>query len=305
MANQYRVGGNPASLDPQNLTKKLRSLQASVGAIKEDMSTKCRRYQAEKETQLASVSDQINDILNLIVENSALPLPSTHRIHGGMTTNGIKKEHIGGIKREASSDMGFGGSQRPPKMERMERASEEMGYGGSQKPPKMERMNSSGGSGNFTVNGEGFTEVYTDGACPDNGRDNARAGVGVWFGHGHKLNVSRPVVRSKQTNNAAEIQAASVAIQQAVDNGVNKLVINTDSQFLIKCVTEWMSNWKKNGWMTKSKQPVKNREDLEELDEAMNSGKIQVKWNHVKGHAGIEGNEEADKLAVKGAQMLR
>merc|ERR1719186_1516865 len=243
-----------------------------------------RRYQAEKETQLASVSDQINDILNLIVETSALPLPSTNRIHGGMPANGIKKEHIGGIKREASSDMGFGGSQ---------------------KPPKMERMNSSGGSGNFTVNGEGFTEVYTDGACPDNGRDNARAGVGVWFGHGHKLNVARPVVRSKQTNNAAEIQAASVAIQQAVDNGVNKLVINTDSQFLIKCVTEWMSNWKKNGWMTKSKQPVKTREDLEELDEAMNSGKIQVKWNHVKGHAGIEGNEEADKLAVKGAQMSR
>merc|ERR1719186_2350595 len=48
-----------------------------------------RRYQAEKEIQLASVSDQINDILNLIVENSALPLPSTNRIHGGMTTNGI------------------------------------------------------------------------------------------------------------------------------------------------------------------------------------------------------------------------
>lgn len=142
------------------------------------------------------MSDQINDILNLIVETSALPLPSTNRIHGGMPANGIKKEHIGGIKREASSDMGFGGSQRPPKMERMERASEEMGYGGSQRPPKMERMSSSGGSGNFTVslfftleesisilfiiflkvNGEGFTEVYTDGACPDNGRDNARAG---------------------------------------------------------------------------------------------------------------------------------
>jgi len=155
------------------------------------------------------------------------------------------------------------------------------------------------------VNGEGFTEVHTDGACPDNGKDNARAGVGVWWGHGHKLNVSRPVARSKQTNNAAEIQAASIAIKQAVDNGISRFLINTDSQFLINCVTQWMSNWKRNGWMTKSKQPVKNREDLEELDDAMNSGKIQVKWNHVKGHAGIEGNEEADKLAVKGAYMQR
>ena len=60
----------------------------------------------------------------------------------------------------------------------------------------------------------------------------------------------------------------------ASSQGISKLKIHTDSQFLINCVTQWMKNWKKNGWKTKEGKPVKNRSDLEPLDEAMkNSGK--------------------------------
>jgi len=296
MASNFRASNPPSNLDPLKLAGKLRMLQASVVTIKDEM----RRFQEEKESQLSSVSDRINDILNLLVENSASALPAsangfkTEPLKSSLysqsaSANGFKSEPLKstGYKREASTEAGNGDYQRAPKMGRTE------GYS----------HYSVGGGQEYQVNSEGFTEVHTDGACPNNGKGSAKAGIGVWWGHHHKLNVGRPVVRAKQTNNAAEIQAASVAISTAVDNGIAKLLINTDSQFLINCVTQWMDGWKKNGWMTKSKQPVKNRDDLEELDQAINSGRIQVKWNHVKGHSGIEGNEEADKLAVKGAQM--
>ena len=64
-----------------------------------------------------------------------------------------------------------------------------------------------------------------------------------------------------------------------------------------------MKNWKKNGWKTVKNEPVKNREELEALDRAINmSPPLNIKYNHVPGHSGIQGNEEADKLAVMGAQ---
>merc|ERR1719319_809961 len=278
-----------------------------------------RRFQEEKESQLSSVSDRINDILNLLVENSASAIPASANgfkteplkpslYSQSASANGFKSEPLkSSLYSQSASANGF--KSEPLKSTGYKReASTEAGNGDYQRAPKIGRTEgysyySVGGGQDYQVNSEGFTEVHTDGACPNNGKGSAKAGIGVWWGHHHKLNVGRPVVRAKQTNNAAEIQAASVAIATAVDNGIDKLLINTDSQFLINCVTQWMEGWKKNGWMTKSKQPVKNREDLEELDQAINSGRIQVKWNHVKGHSGIEGNEEADKLAVKGAQM--
>lgn len=275
MASNFRASNPPINSDPNKLAVKLRSLQASVVTIKDEM----RRFQEEKETQLASVSDRINDILNLLVENNAFALPAS--------ANGFKSEPLksGGYKREASNEAGSGSYQRPAKMYRTE------GYSGE-----------SGGQ-NCQVNDEGFTEVYTDGACPNNGKGSAKAGVGVWWGHGNKLNVGRPVVRDKQTNNAAEIQAASVAIATAVDNGIAKLLINTDSQFLINCATQWMQKWKQNGWKTATGQEVKNKDDLVELDKLLKQGTITIKWTHVKGHSDDKGNIAADKLAVKGANL--
>ncbi|TRY61041.1 hypothetical protein TCAL_13529, partial [Tigriopus californicus] len=104
----------------------------------------------------------------------------------------------------------------------------------------------------------------------------------------------------KQTNNSAEIQAATEAVRVAKASDVKQLCINTDSQFLINCITLWIKNWKKKGWMTASNQPVKNKEDLMLLDEELSDPSIQVTWNHVRGHAGIEGNEMADALARAG-----
>ncbi|KAI0231327.1 Ribonuclease H1 [Lamellibrachia satsuma] len=141
--------------------------------------------------------------------------------------------------------------------------------------------------------------VYTDGCCLFNGKHGACGGIGVYWGPSDDRNVSEPLP-GRQTNNRAEIHAARKAIEQAKDQGMEELVINTDSRFLIQSVTEWMSGWKRRNWMLSSGGPVKNKEDFQELDEAMQD--IAVKWVHVPGHKGVPGNEAADKLANEGAK---
>ncbi|KAF0294368.1 Ribonuclease H1 [Amphibalanus amphitrite] len=150
----------------------------------------------------------------------------------------------------------------------------------------------------FIVDAEGFLNVWTDGACGFNGRHGARAGVGVWFNSAHPLNVSAPV-EGPATNNNAEIQAAWVALELASAAGHGRVLIHTDSQFVINCATKWMAKWQKNGWTLASGGPVKNRTQLEALARAMEN--MEVKWNHVLGHCGVKGNEGADQLAVAGA----
>ncbi|XP_076387354.1 ribonuclease H1 isoform X1 [Megachile rotundata] len=153
--------------------------------------------------------------------------------------------------------------------------------------------------GEYIIDSNGYVNVYTDGACSSNGRKNAKAGIGVWFGDDHPLNVSRPVV-GRATNNMAEIQAVTVAAQQAAKAGIKNLKINTDSQFLISCITSWMPKWKRNGWKTSNNEPVINKTELLEMEKALNS--LDVTWNHVNGHVGIYGNEMADQLARAGCE---
>ncbi|KPJ13751.1 Ribonuclease H1 [Papilio machaon] len=155
-------------------------------------------------------------------------------------------------------------------------------------------------SGKFEFNedDDGYVQVYTDGACSSNGRNGARAGIGVYWGDGHPLNVSEPVT-GRATNNCGEIQAATSAIKIALQNKVKKLTINTDSQFLINSVTKWMPGWKRKGWKLQSGEPVKNEKDFKELDEIQN--KLQIKWVYVEAHKGVHGNEMADQLAKAGA----
>ncbi|GBP18568.1 Ribonuclease H1 [Eumeta japonica] len=152
----------------------------------------------------------------------------------------------------------------------------------------------------FEVGDDGYIQVYTDGACSENGKSNARAGLGVFWGENHPLNLSEPVT-GRATNNCGEIQAAIRAINQAVQHGISHLAINTDSQFLINSVTKWMPAWKRKGWTLKSGEPVKNQIDFKELDSIKN--KLNIKWNYVTAHNGVYGNEMADKLAKEGAAM--
>lgn len=118
-------------------------------------------------------------------------------------------------------------------------------------------------------------------------------------------NTSAPVV-GPPTNNRGEIQAATKAISDAANNGIEKLCINTDSHFVKNSATKWMANWKSNGWRLASGGPVKNESDFRELDRAIqNNRHMNIQWNYVPAHSGIRGNERADELAKQGAQAYR
>lgn len=120
---------------------------------------------------------------------------------------------------------------------------------------------------------------------------------------GHALNTAKPV-KGRATNNCGEIQAATLAIQLAKKSGVKKLQINTDSNYLIRAVNEWMPKWKKKNWTSYGGNDLKNEADFKDLDKELTK-EIQIRWNHVRGHQGIFGNEKADELARQGSQMYR
>jgi ribonuclease HI len=98
------------------------------------------------------------------------------------------------------------------------------------------------------------------------------------------------------TNNRMELMAAIKALEELTRRSTVRL--HTDSSYLRNGVTGWLANWKRNGWKTASKQPVKNEDLWRRLDTA--SGKHDVQWLWVKGHAGNPGNERADVLANRG-----
>ena len=139
--------------------------------------------------------------------------------------------------------------------------------------------------------------IYTDGACSGN------PGPGGWgailsFGDRTKELMGG---EAHTTNNRMELMAAIVALEAlkrpcAVD-------IHTDSQYLRNGIMTWINNWKRNGWRTADKKPVKNVDLWKRLDEAL--GQHDVSWHWVKGHAGHAMNERADQLARDGLIAAR
>lgn len=142
--------------------------------------------------------------------------------------------------------------------------------------------------------------VYTDGCCYCNGRIGARAGIGVYWGPNHPLNVAERLP-GHQTNQRAELLAAYRALQQAKERNIKKLVLYTDSKFTINGVTSWVKKWKTNGWMLRSGGQVLHKTEFENLDQL--NQELEVVWMHIPGHAGYQGNEEADRLSREGAKM--
>ena len=139
--------------------------------------------------------------------------------------------------------------------------------------------------------------IHTDGACSGN------PGPGGWgailsFGDRTKELMGG---EAHTTNNRMELMAAIVALEAlkrpcAVD-------IHTDSQYLRNGIMTWINNWKRNGWRTADKKPVKNVDLWKRLDEAL--GQHDVSWHWVKGHAGHAMNERADQLARDGLIAAR
>jgi ribonuclease HI len=131
--------------------------------------------------------------------------------------------------------------------------------------------------------------IYADGACSGNP---GPGGWGVWMSAGGRekeLSGGEPLT----TNNRMELMAAIQALRAL--KRPSEVDLYTDSMYVRQGITEWLPRWKANGWRTTDRKPVKNRDLWEALDEAMRPH--AVAWHWVRGHAGNEGNERADRLA--------
>jgi len=134
--------------------------------------------------------------------------------------------------------------------------------------------------------------IYTDGACSGNPGPGGWGAILTFDGHEREICGGE----ADTTNNRMELMAAISALETLTRPCVIEL--HTDSQYLRGGVMGWMDNWKKRGWLTADKKPVKNIELWQRLDEAR--GRHEVSWHWVKGHAGHEMNERADELARQG-----
>ena len=139
---------------------------------------------------------------------------------------------------------------------------------------------------------EARVTIYTDGACSGNP---GPGGWGVLLIYGEARR-SLQGGESETTNNRMELMAAIMALEALTRPCVIDLW--TDSQYVRQGITEWLAGWKRNGWKTAARKPVKNDDLWKRLDEAQS--RHRVDWHWVKGHAGHTENEEVDGLARAG-----
>jgi ribonuclease HI len=139
---------------------------------------------------------------------------------------------------------------------------------------------------------EGVVEIYSDGACRGN------PGPGGWGAVLRFNGVEKELYggEAATTNNKMELTAVIRALEALKEP--SKVRVYTDSTYVQKGISEWIHGWKRNGWKTAAKEPVKNKELWVELDELRK--RHEIEWHWVKGHAGHPENERADELANRG-----
>lgn len=150
------------------------------------------------------------------------------------------------------------------------------------------------------INEDSFI-AYTDGACKHNGSQKAKAGLGVYFSEKNKIkipNISNRLIYKNQTNNAAELTAILICLEKCLEYDIQqKVYIYTDSDYSMKCITLWYSEWIKKG----KYEDRKNIDILHKINDIYE--KLDVEFIHIRAHTGLNdihslGNERADRLAV-------
>ena len=136
---------------------------------------------------------------------------------------------------------------------------------------------------------ESIAEVYTDGACSGNPGPGGWGAVLGWHCKTREISGGEAAT----TNNRMELMAAIAALESLTRPVTVR--IHTDSTYVKDGITQWIHRWKRNGWKTANKKPVKNEDLWRRLDAAL--ARHDVSWHWVKGHAGHPGNERADALA--------
>jgi ribonuclease HI len=139
--------------------------------------------------------------------------------------------------------------------------------------------------------------IYTDGGCSGNPGPGGYAFVILLTENdeGGRREILGSGGEAATTNNRMELRAVISALEEAERSAPGlPVVLNTDSQYVKNGITSWINSWKRNGWRTADKKPVKNRELWEELDAV--SSRVKPKYQWVKGHAGIDSNERCDAM---------
>ena len=172
---------------------------------------------------------------------------------------------------------------------------------------------------------ESITSVFTDGSSKYNkrGSSKTKGGIGVFFSRYDKRNISAPFLLENPTSNRCELYAVIVAIEiflrTKCNNKKETLLIHTDSMHTIDCLSKWIFNWKKTGWIKSDGRPVLNRDLLYWADKLIsgNKNKLEVSFIHVKAHTKKPkdensvhykiwyGNYMADKLATDSTKMTK
>ncbi len=143
---------------------------------------------------------------------------------------------------------------------------------------------------------DGVVSIYTDGACKGNPGPGGWGALLVFRGREKELYGGDPAT----TNNRMELTAVIRAFEALQQGCV--VALHTDSQYVKNGIETWIHSWKKNGWKTADRKPVKNAELWRELDALV--ARHDVKWHWVKGHNGHPGNERADVLANRGVEAI-
>jgi len=139
--------------------------------------------------------------------------------------------------------------------------------------------------------------LYTDGACSGNPGPGGWACVLIYGEHEKELSGGA----AETTNNRMEMTAALEGLK--ILKRPCKVEFYTDSNYLKDGVTQWLAGWKKRGWKTATRKPVKNQDIWEQLDQVIQTH--QIEWHWVKGHAGDEYNERCDELAREALEAFR
>jgi ribonuclease HI len=140
-------------------------------------------------------------------------------------------------------------------------------------------------------------DIFTDGACLGNPGPGGWGAILRWGEHEKEIRGGEAAT----TNNRMELMAAIMALE-ALKRPM-KVRLHTDSQYVKNGITQWIRNWKRKGWRTAAKTPVKNVDLWQRLEAAIE--RHDVTWVWVRGHAGHRDNERADALAMRGAQEAR
>jgi ribonuclease HI len=140
-------------------------------------------------------------------------------------------------------------------------------------------------------------KIYADGACKGNPGPGGWGAILQYGGKEKEIFGGEP----QTTNNRMELTAVIRALEALTKP--SRIEVYTDSQYVQKGISEWLRDWRRRGWKTADKKPVKNRELWEELDRLQ--AQHRITWHWVRGHAGHPENERADRLANRGVDSLQ